>query len=112
MEDRKHCQLVGGPFDGDRGTYPLPLPEALWAYECPHPESCGIGGVHWTTDPEGIEGRGGERYVKDEERRLHEELGVIHVQLYVHDVVKLPRTPARARRVLPARPSIERPVHA
>ena len=72
MGNTMRCRLVGGPFDGDQGAMEQPLPEQLWAVECPRGARCALGGTHWLLHDEGQ----GERYRRDVLKA--------GVQLYVH----------------------------
>lgn len=50
------CRLVGGRFDGDEGSIPIPLPPRLYAADCPlglvgQQANCPQGGVHWFYEP-------------------------------------------------------------
>lgn len=45
---RVPAKLIGGRYDGDAGMMRVPaIPEFIWAFECPNPQTCHQG-VHWT----------------------------------------------------------------
>lgn len=45
---RVPAKLIGGRYDGDAGTMRVPkIPEFIWAFTCPNPQTCRQG-IHWT----------------------------------------------------------------
>lgn len=79
MRESVACQLVGGPFDGDKGGCVTPLPDRMYVWGCKTPPAfCPSDGVHWDRVLKMSES---EVYIHTEERE--------GVEFYVHEDLRL-----------------------